>query len=201
MQFVTLFIPPAIAALLSGTIYFKTSDLLGKVRENLANIKMDVLYYNEISKLSMNYNVLYLLAHEVEKEFSLTMFLLLCSHLFNLNTVLLSYILYAGELLSYSLACLMITELIFAVILNVGVIMSASRISYQVFRVQTTLQVMYNKVGTAEPKTLQIVKNMLDIKFPEMTAYGIVELKPALIVSSFGSVLTYGLLVINVNRP
>ncbi|GIY62958.1 hypothetical protein CEXT_688151 [Caerostris extrusa] len=73
--------------------------------------------------------------------------------------------------------------------------MSASRISYQVFRVQTTLQVMYTKVGTAEPKTLQIVKNMLDIKFPEMTAYGIVELKPALIVSSFGSVLKYGLLV------
>ncbi|GIY29792.1 uncharacterized protein CEXT_780231 [Caerostris extrusa] len=95
----------------------------------------------------------------------------------------------------------MISELIFAVILNVGVIMSASRISYQVFRVQTTLQVMHNKVGTAEPKTLQIVKNMLEIKFPEMTAYGIVKLKPALIVSSFGSVLTYGLLVINVNRP
>ncbi|GIY57655.1 uncharacterized protein CEXT_487861 [Caerostris extrusa] len=95
----------------------------------------------------------------------------------------------------------MIAELIFAVTLNVGVIMRASRISYQVFRVQTTLQVMYNKVGTAEPKTLQIVKNMLDIKFPEMTAYGIVKLKPALIVSSFGSVLTYGLLVINVNRP
>ncbi|GIY62586.1 hypothetical protein CDAR_596341 [Caerostris darwini] len=106
-----------------------------------------------------------------------------------------------GDLLSYSLACLMITELIFAVILNIGVILCASRISYRVFRVQTTLQVMHNKVGTAEPKTLQIVKNMIDIKFSEMTAYGIVKLNPALIVSSFGSVLTYGLLVINVNRP
>ncbi|GIZ05358.1 hypothetical protein CEXT_511841 [Caerostris extrusa] len=95
----------------------------------------------------------------------------------------------------------MIAQLIFAVILNIGVILSASRISYQVFRVQTTLQVMYNKKGTLEPKTLQIAKDMLDIKFPEMTAYGMVKLNPALIASSFGSVLTYGLLIMNVNRP
>ncbi|GIY19093.1 hypothetical protein CDAR_126791 [Caerostris darwini] len=36
---------------------------------------------------------------------------------------------------------------------------------------------------------------MMDIKFPEMTAYGIVKLNPSLIASSFGSVLTYGLLL------
>ncbi|GIX74674.1 uncharacterized protein CDAR_366231 [Caerostris darwini] len=95
----------------------------------------------------------------------------------------------------------MIAQLFFAVILNIGVILCASRISYQVFRVQTSLQVMYNNKGTVEPKSLQIVKDMLHVKFPEMTAYGMVKLKPALIVSSFGSVLTYGLLIMNVNRP
>ncbi|GIY17695.1 uncharacterized protein CDAR_406641 [Caerostris darwini] len=200
IQFVCLLIPPAIAALLSGIVYFKTSDLLGKFRENLKNVKMDVLYHNEISKLFTNYNFLYLLVHEVEEEFSITIFMLLCSQWLNMNTVLLAYILYEGDLLSYSLGSLMIAQLIFAVILNVGVILCASRISYQVFRVQTALQVMYNRVGTVKSSPLHIVKNMLDIKFPVMTACGVLKLNPSLIATSFGSVLTYGLLVINVNR-
>ncbi|GIY62960.1 techylectin-5A [Caerostris extrusa] len=161
---------------------------------------MDFLYHNVISKLSMNYNYLYIIVHDVEKEFSLTTFLLLCSQWFNLNEVLLSYILYEGEMLSYSLGCLMIAQFSFAVILNVGVILCASRISYQVFRVQNTLQLMYNKIGTTNSSPVQILKNMLDIKFPKMTAYGVLKLTPYLIASSFGSVLTYGLLVINVNR-
>ncbi|GIY42380.1 uncharacterized protein CDAR_440041 [Caerostris darwini] len=201
MQFVCLLIPPALAALLSGTIFFKTGDLIGKLRENLENIKSDVPCHNEISKISMNYNYLYVLVHEVEKEFSLTNFLILCSQWFNLNTVLFCYILYKGDLLSYSLGSQIIAELIFAIILNISVIQCASKISYQVFRVQTTLQLMHNKSATTKCSHLQIMKNMMDIKFPEMTAYGIVKLNPSLIASSFGSVLTYGLLVINVNRP
>ncbi|GIY19092.1 uncharacterized protein CDAR_126781 [Caerostris darwini] len=110
MQFVCLFIPPALAALLSGTIFFKTGDLIGKLRENLENIKLDVPCHNEISKISMNYNYLYVLVHEVEKEFSPTNFLIVCSQWFNLNTVLLCYILYKGDLLSYSLGSQIIAE-------------------------------------------------------------------------------------------
>ncbi|GIY19089.1 uncharacterized protein CDAR_126751 [Caerostris darwini] len=200
MTFLCLFMTPALAAVLSGTIYFKTSDLLRILHEDLENIRIVGLNYNVVSKLSLNYNVLYEFVHEVKRELSLTTFLLLCSQWFNLNTVLLSFIL--GENISISFIVEMTAELIFAVAFIIGIILCASRISSQVSRVQTTLQLIYNKSGTLKYNriSLRIVKNMMDIKFPEMSAYGILQLNPALIASSFSSALTYGLLVLNINR-
>ncbi|GIY19096.1 uncharacterized protein CDAR_126811 [Caerostris darwini] len=200
MTFLCLFMAPALAAVLCGTIYFKTSDLLRLFHEDIERIRIVGLNYNVLSKLSLNYNSLYELVHEVERELSLTTFLLLCSQWFNLNTVLLSYIL--GEITSISQVAGIITELISAITFIVGVILCASRISSQVSRVQTTLQLIYNKSGTLKYNhiSLRCVKNMMDIKFPEMTAYGILQLNPALIASPFSSALTYGLLVLNINR-
>ncbi|GIY19091.1 uncharacterized protein CDAR_126771 [Caerostris darwini] len=200
MTFLCLFMAPALTAVLSGTIYFKTSDLLRMFHEDLERIRIVGLNYNIISKLSLNYNSLYELVHEVERELSLTTFLLLCSQWFNLNTVLVSYILVHDMSISFDVE--MMAELIFAVSFIIGVILCASRISSQVSRVQTTLQLIYNKTGIfkCNHMCLQIVKNMLDIKFPEMTAYGVLQLNPALIVSAFSSALTYGLLVLNINR-
>ncbi|GIY96467.1 hypothetical protein CEXT_433951 [Caerostris extrusa] len=74
LTFLCLFMAPALTAVLSGTIYFKTSDLLRMFHEDLERIQIVGLNYNVLSKLSLNYNFLYEIVHEVESELSLTTF-------------------------------------------------------------------------------------------------------------------------------
>ncbi|GFT24293.1 uncharacterized protein NPIL_161291 [Nephila pilipes] len=81
------------------------------------------------------------------------------------------------------------------------VTMYASRVSKEVENMQENLQDLHNLlVCDLEScrKTLLIIRTMMETNFPSLTAGGVFELKRGLILSVFGSLFTYGLLVINI---
>ncbi|GIY71507.1 uncharacterized protein CDAR_604871 [Caerostris darwini] len=77
------------------------------------------------------------------------------------------------------------------------------KISFQIRRFRSILQIIHNGLLRNEDstfKTLQLIRTMMNMEFPRMTAGGVLDLEPVLILSVFGSVLTYGLLVINITQ-
>ncbi|KAG8191910.1 hypothetical protein JTE90_019844 [Oedothorax gibbosus] len=83
----------------------------------------------------------------------------------------------------------------------VGLALSASRVQSKQQDVRAALQNIHNCLVTQTEirwKSLAVVNSMLKISFSTMSASGIVELKTELILSIFGSLFTYGLLVLNI---
>ncbi|GFR26393.1 uncharacterized protein TNCT_574521 [Trichonephila clavata] len=83
----------------------------------------------------------------------------------------------------------------------ISVAMYASKISKEIETMQENLQDLYNSSVRdldSNRKTLRIIRAMLNTKFPCLTAGSVFELKRGLILSVFGSLFTYGLLVINI---
>lgn len=85
------------------------------------------------------------------------------------------------------------------VIVTVG----ASRISSQVQQSRTLLHSIQDYFVCKHPvdwEAVELLKIMINKPFPTMTAWGIVLLTPHLILSMFGSFLTYGLLIVNLRQ-
>ncbi|GIY82035.1 uncharacterized protein CDAR_587841 [Caerostris darwini] len=85
----------------------------------------------------------------------------------------------------------------------IAVVLCASRNSCQNHRFRSILQLTHNCMLPNKENTnkaLQLVRAMLSMKFPRMTACGVLHLEPVLILSVFDSVLTYGFLVLNITK-
>ncbi|CAL1287175.1 unnamed protein product [Larinioides sclopetarius] len=193
ITFSIVFLMPAMIAVLLGALYYKAGDLFHSLYVNWEyswNLNHD---YKEISKLTQNYSILYQLMHEVEMLLSPSAFLLLCWQWLNVFVVLVTFFKIENESLSCALYWESIVRLIQGFLINTGVVLCASKISFEVGRVKKTLQfILYSLMNDAvnNHKYIQLVKSMICTEFPSMTAYGFLELKPSLILTSFGSVLT-----------
>ncbi|GIX68229.1 uncharacterized protein CEXT_170421 [Caerostris extrusa] len=76
----------------------------------------------------------------------------------------------------------------------IAVVLCASRISCQNHRFRSILQLTHNCMLPNKEnsnKALLLVRAMLSMKFPRMTACGVLHLEPILILSVFGAVLTH----------
>ncbi|GBN09872.1 hypothetical protein AVEN_31842-1 [Araneus ventricosus] len=203
MTYTVLLKLPALIAVLAGTLYYKCSELLANVSKSMEDMRCLVPQYREIFKIFQNYNELFKMVNEVEETFSSTSFLVLCSQWINLYLVLVTYFKIEDRGFSTAVSWECFARLILGSLTVVGVVLCASRISSQVRRIQTSLQLIHNSLMKDEEKNrrvIEVVKSMIDMEFPQMTAYGFVELKPEFIFSAFGSVLTYGLLVLNLKK-
>ncbi|GIX68234.1 uncharacterized protein CEXT_170461 [Caerostris extrusa] len=203
MTYSALLILPALMTILCGTVYYKVSDLFKGICGHLENLNGISYKYSEIFKLLETYNLLYKYAQEIEKVFSTTSFLLLFCEWLNFLVVLIIFF----KLENKGLSDVIIWESGFRLVLGsliiIAVVLCASRISFQIRRFRSILQIIHNYLLRNEDstfKTLQLIRTMMNMEFPRMTAGGILDLEPVLILSVFGSVLTYGLLVINITQ-
>ncbi|GBN09869.1 Techylectin-5A, partial [Araneus ventricosus] len=193
ITFSMLFLMPTLIAMLLGALYYRAGDLFHGLYVNweyLRNLGQD---HKEISKLMQNYNLLYQLTHEVEMLLSPSAFLLLCWQWLNAFVVLVSFFKIENESFSCALYWENIVRLVQGFLINTGVVLCASKISSEVGRVKKRLQlILYSLMNDAENnhEDIQLVKSMMSVEFPSMTAYGILELKPSLVLTCFGSVLT-----------
>ncbi|GFV68631.1 uncharacterized protein TNCV_2274941 [Trichonephila clavipes] len=157
----------------------------------------------EIVIVMKRYNLLYQLALEVEKVFSLCSFLLLCSQGLNLCVVLILFTVLDSNSFSYVHTWECIPRLFLDPLIIVAVVLCGSRISSQIHRILTSLHLVYYALGydmENNRETMKLVKNIIKVDFPQMTALGVLTIKPVLILSTFGSVLTYGLLVLSIKK-
>ncbi|KAF8777230.1 hypothetical protein HNY73_014139 [Argiope bruennichi] len=159
--------------------------------------------YKKVFEMMQHYNHLYHLAHKTERAFSLTALLLLCSQCLNVYLVLVTFFKVENETFSSALYWESVSRLFIGPLSISGVVLCASSIASQVRKIRVSLQMIHSSLlyeADKNHKTLQLVTSMMNTEFPQMTAYGILELKPSLILASLGSVLTYGLLVLNIKK-
>ncbi|GFU30886.1 uncharacterized protein NPIL_662631 [Nephila pilipes] len=194
---------PAVVAILSSAIYYKFSNLLGSLAEDVEELRYPVPEDKELLNVMKRYNLLYQLALEVEKALSSSSFLLLCSQGLNLSVVLVVFIVLDSNSFSSVHTWECIPRLILDPLIIVAIVLCGSRISSQIQRIRTNLQLIHNALNYEIEnnwKTLEHVKNIMRADFPQMTALGVLTIKPVLILSTFGSVLTYGLLVLSIKK-
>ncbi|GIY40010.1 uncharacterized protein CEXT_176921 [Caerostris extrusa] len=169
MTYSALLILPALMTILCGTVYYKVSDLFKGICDYLENLNGISYKYSEIFKLLETYNLLLHVCAGNREGFFYDFF--------------------------SALVLLVLGSLII-----IAVVLCASRISFQIRRFRSILQIIHNYMLRNEDstfKTLQLIRTMMNMEFPRMTAGGILDLEPVLILSVFGSVLTYGLLIIH----
>ncbi|GBN09870.1 hypothetical protein AVEN_31841-1 [Araneus ventricosus] len=85
----------------------------------------------------------------------------------------------------------------------IGVNLCASRTSWQVQCIQNFLQDIRNHLAKdfeRDEKSMLFLSLMKEMKFSPMTAGGVLKLKRGLILTVFGALFTYGLLIINIKN-
>ncbi|GFQ88852.1 uncharacterized protein TNCT_251861 [Trichonephila clavata] len=195
---------PAVIAVLSGAIYYKFSDFLASLAVEVEELECSKYpKYNSILKLKENYNLLYKSGIEIEKTLSSTAFLLLCSQWVNLFVILVTFVVLDFNSFSTVHIWECIPRVILVPMIIVGVVLCGARVSSQTHRIQIGMQLIHNNLECdfeTNWKTIQLVKSIMATNFPKMTAFGVFTIKPALIISILGSVLTYGLLVLSIKK-
>ncbi|GBO01387.1 hypothetical protein AVEN_267472-1 [Araneus ventricosus] len=203
ITFSILYLVPSLVAIFVCAMYCKVSSLFRGMYENVKNVLKFAPQYKQVFEVMQKYNHLYQLAHQTERAFSLTALLLLCSQCLSVYLVLVTFFKVENESFSYALYWESIVRLIMGPLSITAVVLCGSSIASQVRKIQTCLQMIHSSLlydADKNHKTLQLVSSMLNMEFPQMTAYGVLELKPSLILTSLGSVLTYGLLVLNIKK-
>ncbi|GIX91760.1 uncharacterized protein CDAR_5031 [Caerostris darwini] len=157
-----------------------------------------VPYPEEASKLLQKYNCVLQLMQVIEKELNSISFLLICSQLLNMYRALATYMVLEDPLVFTALKWDFLPAVIVTPLSLVAFILCASKISLNVLNTRNSLQFIYNQLLCKDfihSKIVDIAKTMLDTEFPKITSCGIMELKPSLIFSVFGTLFTYGLLI------
>ncbi|GIY05079.1 uncharacterized protein CDAR_505641 [Caerostris darwini] len=130
--------------ILGGTVYYKVSDLFKGICDYLENLNGISYKYSEIFKLLETYNLLYKYAHEIEKVFSTTSFLLLFCEWLNFLVVLIIFF----KLENKGLSDVIIWESGFRLVLGsliiIAVVLCASRISSIRRFSSSILQIIHN---------------------------------------------------------
>ncbi|GFU40193.1 uncharacterized protein NPIL_166841 [Nephila pilipes] len=196
-----MFMFPTFVAILCCTVFYQVSEAYAAFSEAISNYRKWSPSLSESIKLMKNHHLLYRLSRNLEQVFSPIVFLLLCSQTLSMYLALSSYFASDTKAFTATLKWQSVPAMTVVPLSLIGVAMYASNISKEVENMQGNLQDLHNTlVGDLEScrKTLFIVRTMMNTKFPRLTAGSVFELKKGLILSVFGSLFTYGLLVINI---
>ncbi|GFQ74917.1 uncharacterized protein TNCT_654511 [Trichonephila clavata] len=202
LSFFSMYAVPSLVAILCGLIYSKCNEALSVLHGCVQNLS-EVPFQYEVSKLMKRHNLTLHLVCGVEKELSPLSFLLLCSLLLNMYKALATYIAVDNAIIFSALIWDCVPAITLMPLCLVGVTMSASRISSSISDIQASLQMNHNVLLNKDRlnlKTTELLRAMLKTEFPKMTSGGIMELKPGLIFSVFGTLFTYGLLIRSVKK-
>ncbi|GBM78270.1 hypothetical protein AVEN_245204-1 [Araneus ventricosus] len=201
LTFWSLFAFPSIIAVACGTIYYRFSELLSYFCDNIMENDERSLSYIKFFKLMENYDLLCDLSLSIEKALSPVVLLLLSSQTLCMYIALSSFVLFDSVYAPDSVKWQSVPGMTMIPASLIGVNFCAARILSKMRSIRAVLQKIHNNLARdieMNWKSILLLKTMLKMNFPPMTAGGILELKSGLILSVFGSLLTYGLLIINI---
>lgn len=183
-----------------SSLYYICSELLNDFSEDIVILQCREPRREELIELLERHKLLHKLTLAVGHELSPIAFLLLCSQTLTMFTAL-SNVMNIGEYTTW--LTLPLPSMVLTPCSVIGLTLSASRVQSKYREIHMALQNVYyclisQKKEKFDWNNVAVVKSILDIPVPTMTASGIVELKPGLILSVFGSLFTYGLLVLNI---
>ncbi|KAG8182051.1 hypothetical protein JTE90_013981 [Oedothorax gibbosus] len=190
---------PSIITILCCVVYHKCGDLFKPLLEQLEYYRVDKPRQYRMNLLLQKYQDLYKLAHLVEKTVKTISFMVLVSHMLNMYLNLANYVI--GRDFAIWEFAEFIPVTLLSPTLVVAIVLCGSRITNQVKAMQYHLQIILcdlNRAVHSDMETLKMVKIMLDIKFTTMSAGGMVQFTPGLVLTVFGSLLSFGLLMLNI---
>ncbi|GBN33145.1 hypothetical protein AVEN_57001-1 [Araneus ventricosus] len=203
LSFVTMYFIPNLVSVLGWAVYYMCSCISGMLSEELRDLHRKITHPDEISRLVHKHYLLLQLIQDVENELSSVSFLLLCSQMLNMYKALAIYIAVSNSIIFTALFWDCLPPVTLVPVSLVGIIWYASRISFHLSNIQASLQLSYNALLDKDYlpwKMKNLLLAMLETEFPKITSGGMLELKPVLIFSVFGSLFTYGLLIRSVNK-
>lgn len=199
--FSVIYLLPAVFAVLCIAVYYKFGDLLHSFCEDLEVFLHRTPHRRNVKKLMKMHKLLFQTCTDIEKIFSSTSLLIICSQIFCMYVGLFAFIIVPNKYMFKSTLMECVPSVSLAPVALISVVVSASKISKQSGRIRELLQLMYNNYienAAIEKETKILLKAMLNTTFPTMTTYGLMELKPGLTLSIFGSLFTYALLILSV---
>ncbi|GBN09879.1 hypothetical protein AVEN_31848-1 [Araneus ventricosus] len=201
--FISVFGFPAFIAVVCGTIYYHYSELLSGFCGKITDYGKKNICHELSLKLMKCHEFLCRMSLEIEDTLSLIVLILLCCQTLSMYIALSSLVLFNFNNAPASIKwqCIPAVTLIPASL--IGVNLCASRISSQIECIQASLQTVRNNLfakSETHGKIVSFLGMMMETKFAPMTAGGVLELKKGLILTVFGSLFTYGLLIINIKN-
>ncbi|GFU31004.1 uncharacterized protein NPIL_244131 [Nephila pilipes] len=195
---------PCCISVMCASLYYQCSCVFVSFNAFLMDTHKGIAPLHKILKLMDVYQLLHDLAQKTEEILSPITFVLLCSQLLSMYTALANFVIFKNQDQFYAIVwhCLAAITIVPAVL--IGIILCAGRISCQARLIHTNLQQIHNTlIRKSEDnwESVLLVRSMMMTEFPVMTAANIMDLKHGVILSVFGTLFTYGLLIININRP
>lgn len=197
--FMTMYFMPAMGAVLCCAIYCKCSDLFEPFLEDLKRLSLSVPNRYALENLEIIHQHLYRLTYQVQNAIGNISFLVMFSQMLSMFVCLGNYILNHGSL-SMSQIFELVPPLILNPLLLVSLVQCGSRISSQTAKTRYVLQRIRSRLVRevyGNSKSVELVEVMLNTTFPKMTAGGFVNFTPGLTLSAFGSLFSYGLLILS----
>ncbi|KAF8787300.1 hypothetical protein HNY73_008915 [Argiope bruennichi] len=193
---------PCIIALICSVIFYDFSEFLSRFHEKL-KLQQKTFHRNEILVMSKLHSLLFETVHRVQSTMSLICYFFLCSQMTVLYGSLSVFVLTKTEDINVSQICENVLIIILVPSSIIALVMGSSRINKQHLKLQTTILVLKGKLMRQSQCDLDVL-NQLNLwkekSFPVISAAGFAELTPRFMLSMFGSLFTYGLLIINLKH-
>ncbi|GIY88729.1 uncharacterized protein CDAR_438311 [Caerostris darwini] len=198
--FSSIFIFTCVIALMCGILYYNMSDLFYLFCKDLKSLQDSVLSPRRLRKRVLDQSVLFQVSHRLEEATSVNSGLFLCSQIVPMYVSLATFFLFGANELTTAILWANAPTALLAPFYVIGITLCASRISSQIKNCNVCLQILHDRLiydTLVKGETLQLVKAMMNRRFTSMSACSVVNFTPNIILSIFGSLLTYGLLILN----
>ncbi|KAF8773136.1 hypothetical protein HNY73_015820 [Argiope bruennichi] len=192
---------PAFVAIVCGTTYYHYSEVLAGFYEKIRVYGKGNISHELALKLMECYDILNKMSRDIENTLSPIALILLFCQILSMYIALASFVLFNFNSAPISIKWQWIPAVTLIPASLIGINLCASKISSQIGSIQANLQSIRSNLfrrSKVHERTITLLGMMMETKFSTMTAGGILELRRELILSVFGSLFTYGLLIISI---
>ncbi|GBM47368.1 hypothetical protein AVEN_66114-1 [Araneus ventricosus] len=193
---------PCIIAMVYNVLYYDFSEFLFRFHEKLLSLQK-TLNRNEIMVIAKAHCLFFETVHQIQDSTALICFFFLCSQMTVLYGTLSVFVLTKTEDISVPQICENVLIILLVPASIIRLVLSASRISEQNKKIQITILVLKDRLirqSNTDLETVNQLNLMKERQFPVISAAGFAELSPKFMLSMFGSLFTYGLLIINLKH-
>ncbi|GBN99017.1 hypothetical protein AVEN_69208-1 [Araneus ventricosus] len=202
LVFTSQHIFPNSAAMICSIMYYKFSDLFSVFYEELQDLRGECInYYLMYSKMKQH-SLLFRVAYQLQDATSVICFLFLCSRMALMYFTLATFML-QREGISPANAWEMMPVMVATPLSIICVTLCCWRITTKIKNCVTSLEeIQTDKAleGKIQKETFRCLESMLSKRFPLFSACNIASLDPKLNFTVFGSLFTYGLLLLSLEK-
>ncbi|GBO28839.1 hypothetical protein AVEN_212112-1 [Araneus ventricosus] len=213
LSFSYQYVYPGFVAVMCGVLFYEFSEILFRYQKRLEARYATVLQYpseflnaENMDKMQADirmYTRLFETVHQLQGAVSLICFVFLCNQTIVMFCSLSDFVLTEEKYFSIPKICE--NTLIIALVPTslLGISFCASRIRTHYENVQITLSLLIDALLEENKRYADIILSLNNMKkksFPVLSACGIADLSPKFMIGLFGSIFTYGLLILNLKN-